>query len=56
MLTTRLKCQHCGGYQFHIEIDPRNGNAEVVCKQCGTTATKVSVYSMQEDFDAKNND
>ncbi len=56
MLKARLKCPYCGGYQFHIEIDPRNGDAEVVCKQCAGHVTKMSVYSMREDNDAKDND
>ena len=54
MLKTYLKCPDCGGYTFHIEIDPRNGDAQVKCKQCGKRVTKVSVYSMTEDDNASN--
>ncbi|MBO5631800.1 MAG: hypothetical protein J5965_22255 [Aeriscardovia sp.] len=56
MLKTLLICPHCGAQDFSIDVDPRNGNATVICGECGDKVTKVSVYSMQEDFDAKDND
>lgn len=54
MLKTVLICPDCGAQKLSIGVDPRNGNATVLCGCCGAQVTKLSVYSMQEGNDEDN--